>query len=75
MRTPTQGWNRCERANITSNSYYDGLLNHAFLLVVTAQDYVGQFLLTFRDYPQRQKGAGFKMDEAMQKLKESAASK
>jgi arylsulfatase len=49
-------------------------LDHAFLLV-PAQDYVGQFLLTFRDYPQRQKAAGFNMDEVMQKLKEGAASK
>ena len=59
-----------ERADITSNTYYDWLLDHAFLLV-PAQDYVGQFLLTFRDYPQRQKAASFNMDEVMQKLKES----
>jgi arylsulfatase len=61
-----------ERADITSNTYYDWLLDHAFLLV-PAQDYVGQFLLTFREYPQRQKAASFNMDEVMQKLKESTA--
>jgi arylsulfatase len=59
-----------ERADITSNTYYDWLLDHAYLLV-PAQDYVGQFLATFRDYPQRQKAASFNMDEVMQKLKES----
>jgi arylsulfatase A-like enzyme len=59
-----------ERADITSNTYYDWLLDHAFLLV-PAQDYVGRFLLTFRDFPQRQKPATFNMDEVMQKLKES----
>jgi arylsulfatase len=63
-----------ERADITSNTYYDWLLNHAFLLV-PAQDYVGQFLLTFRDYPQRQKAASFNMDEVLTKLKESSGSK
>jgi len=60
-----------ERADITSNTYYDWLLDHAFLLV-PAQDYVGQFLATFRDYPQRQKAASFNMDEVLAKLKEAS---
>ena len=59
-----------ERADITSNTYYDWLLDHAFLLV-PAQDYVGQFLMTFRDFPQRQKAASFNMDEVMRNLQES----
>jgi hypothetical protein len=63
-----------ERADITSNTYYDWLLDHAFLLV-PAQDYVGQFLMTFRDYPQRQKAASFNMDEVLAKLRESSGSK
>jgi arylsulfatase len=63
-----------ERADITSNTYYDWLLDHAFLLV-PAQAYVGQFLMTFKEYPQRQKAASFNMDEVMEKLKESGGSK
>jgi hypothetical protein len=59
-----------ERADITSNTYYDWLFDHVFLLV-PAQDYVGQFLATFRDYPQRQKAASFNLDEVMAKLRES----
>jgi arylsulfatase A-like enzyme len=59
-----------ERADITSNTYYDWLMDHAFLLV-PAQDYVGKFLMTFKDYPQRQKAASFNLDEVLQKLKES----
>ena len=59
-----------ERADITSNTYYDWLFDHVFLLV-PAQDYVGQFLATFRDYPQRQKAASFNLDEVMAKLKEA----
>jgi len=59
-----------ERADITSNTYYDWLLDHAFL-VVPAQAYVGQFLATFREFPQRQKAASFNMDEVMSKLGES----
>jgi arylsulfatase len=61
-----------ERADITSNTYYDWLLDHAFLLV-PAQDYIGKFLFTFKDYPQRQKAASFNLDEVMNKLKESPA--
>ncbi len=58
-----------ERADITSNTYYDWILDHVFLLV-PAQEYVGQFLTSFKDYPQRQKAASFNMDEVMQKLSE-----
>ena len=61
-----------ERADITSNTYYDWLIDHAYLMV-PAQAYVGQFLATFRDYPQRQKAATFNMDEVMSKLQEGSA--
>jgi arylsulfatase len=63
-----------ERADITSNTYYDWLLDHAFLLV-PAQAYVGQFLMSFKDYPQRQKAAAFNLDEVMRKLQENSGSK
>ena len=63
-----------ERADITSNTYFDWLLDHAFL-AVPAQDYVGKFLMSFKDYPQRQKAASFNLDEVMAKLKESGGSK
>ena len=60
-----------ERADITSNTYYDWMLDHAFIFV-PAQDYVAKFLMTFKDYPQRQKAASFNLDEVMDKLKEGA---
>jgi arylsulfatase A-like enzyme len=63
-----------ERADITSNTYWDWEIDHVYLLV-PAQTYVGQFLATFKDYPQRQKAASFNMDEVMQKLSESDGSK
>jgi arylsulfatase len=56
-----------ERADITSNTYYDWLMDHVFLLV-PGQDYVGQFLASFKEYPQRQKAASFNLDEVMSKL-------
>jgi arylsulfatase len=61
-----------ERADTTSNTYYDWMLDHAFIFV-PAQDYVGKFLMTFKDYPQRQKAASFNLDEVMEKLKEDPA--
>ena len=59
-----------ERADVTSNTYYDWLIDHAFL-AVPAQDYVAQFLATFREYPQRQKAASFNVDQVFEKLKEA----
>jgi len=58
-----------ERADITSNTYYDWLIDHIFLLV-PAQVYVGQFLKTFEAYPQRQRAASFNLNEVMDRLKE-----
>ena len=60
-----------ERADITSNTYYEWFIDHVFLLV-PAQDYVGQFLATFRDYPQRQKAPTFNMDQVLATLKEAS---
>lgn len=38
-------------------------------MLVPAQEFVGQFLTTFRDYPQRQKAASVNMEEVLQKLR------
>ena len=58
-----------EHATITSNSYWDWIFDHAFLLV-PAQTYVGQFLATFKEYPPRQKAASFSIDEVLQMLQQ-----
>ena len=57
-----------ERATITSNTYYDWLLDRAYLLV-PAQAYVGKFLETFKEFPPRQKAASFSLDQVMEKIK------
>ncbi len=56
-----------EFAPISSNSYYDWLLERAYLLV-PAQDIVGEFLMTFKDYPPRMKAASFSLEKVMEKL-------
>ena len=58
-----------EFADITSNTYWDWLLDHAYL-VVPAQHIVGRFLATFKDFPPRQKAASFTVDQVLEKLKE-----
>jgi arylsulfatase len=59
-----------ERASITSNTYWDFIFDHAYLMV-PAQKVVGDFLATFRDYPPRQKAASFTVDQVLAKLQES----
>jgi arylsulfatase len=56
-----------ERAPITSNTYYDWMLDRAYLLV-PAQTFVGRFLQTFQEFPPRQKAASFSLDQVMEKL-------
>jgi len=56
-----------ERAYRTSNTYYDWLLDRAYFLV-PAQQYVGNFLTTFQEFPPRQKAASFNLDQVTEKL-------
>ncbi len=56
-----------ERAPVTSNTYYDWLIDRAYLLV-PAQTYIGNFLMSFKDYPPRQKAASFSLDQVMENL-------
>jgi arylsulfatase len=62
-----------ERADMTSNTYYDWMLDHAFLLI-PAQKIVGDFLSTFIEFPPRQKAASFTIDRVMEKLLEGIGS-
>ena len=61
-----------ERADITSNTYWDWIFDHVFL-IVPAQAYVGEFLKTFVDYPPRQKAASFSLERVMEKLEHAAS--
>ncbi|MGD8572757.1 MAG: arylsulfatase [Gammaproteobacteria bacterium] len=56
-----------ERAEITSNTYFDWMIDRAFLLV-PAQAYVGNFLETFKEYPPRMKAASFSLDKVMEEM-------
>ena len=55
-----------------SNTYWDWLLDHAFLGVPT-QAVVGEFLATFKEFPPWQKPASFTIDQVMEKLQQAPA--
>jgi arylsulfatase len=56
-----------ERAYFTSNTYYDWMIDKAYMFV-PAQAYVGKFLATFKEYPPRMKPGSFGIDKVMEKL-------
>ncbi|WP_410482366.1 arylsulfatase [Ovoidimarina sediminis] len=62
-----------ERANLTSNTYWDWFIDHAYLMV-PAQVYVAGFLETFVEYPPRQKAASFSLDQVLEKLQQGTGS-
>jgi arylsulfatase A-like enzyme len=59
-----------ERADITSNTYFDWMLDNAYL-VLAATAVVGQFLETFKKFPPRQHAASFTIDQAVARLEAS----
>ena len=56
-----------ERADITSNTYWDWYMSKAYL-IMAAQAVVQAFLETFKEFPPRQKAASFTIDQAMEKM-------
>jgi len=57
-----------ERADFTSNTYWDWMLDHAFLLV-PAQAFVAQMVASFMEFPPRQEAATFGITDALSKLR------
>jgi arylsulfatase len=59
-----------ERADITSNTYYDWFLSRLYM-IGAAGAIVEEFLTTFKEYPPRQRAATFTIDQALEKMKEA----
>lgn len=57
-----------ERADVTSNTYWDWVLDHAYL-VIPAQAYVAQMLKSLAEFPPRQEPASFSIDKVLDKLR------
>jgi arylsulfatase len=62
-----------ERADITSNTYFDWVLDHIFLLV-PAQAYVAQMMQTLAEFPARQEPASFNVARVLAKLEAGVTS-
>ena len=62
-----------ERADITSNTYYDWFISQPYL-VFAAQVVTAKFLDTFKEFPPRQRAASFSIDQAVEKMKQSLTS-
>ena len=62
-----------ERSQLTSNTYYDWMLDRVYLLL-PAQTFVGNFLATFKEYPPRMKAASFSLDQVMESLSSQGGS-
>jgi arylsulfatase len=61
-----------EYADITSNSYYDWILYHSFMvhgLTIAAK----KFAETFKDFPPIQKPNSFTLDDAIAKMEDAQA--
>ena len=61
-----------ERADVSSNTYYDWFLTRAYA-IYAMQDVVAQQLENFVKYPPRQEAASFNLDAVLVKLQESGS--
>jgi len=62
-----------ERADITSNTYWDWIFDHAFVYV-PAQAIVGNFLASFAEFPPSQAAGSFSINKVVEKLQSGAGS-
>jgi arylsulfatase A-like enzyme len=63
-----------ERADITSNTYYDWLIDRGFI-VLAAQGVVAEALSSYKEFPPRQRAASFTIDQVMEKLQSGIQSR
>jgi arylsulfatase A-like enzyme len=60
-----------ERADVTSNTYYDWLMSDGAGIFIAAPAVVGKFLATFKDYPPSQRPSSFSIDQIVEKMRKS----
>jgi len=62
-----------ERADITSNTYWDWVLDHAWLLV-PIQTFVAGMMESLKEFPRRQEPPSFSIDKVLAKLQQPMSS-
>ena len=60
-----------ERADVTSNTYYDWFMSDAAGAFLASSAVVGQFLATFKEYPPSQRPSSFSIDQIVEKMQKS----
>jgi arylsulfatase A-like enzyme len=60
-----------ERADVTSNTYYDWFMSDGAGVFIAAPPVVGAFLATFKDYPPSQRPSSFSIDQLVEKMQRS----
>jgi arylsulfatase A-like enzyme len=62
-----------ERADVTSNTYYDWFMSDAAGPFLATQPIIAKFLATFKDYPPSQRPSSFSIDQLVEKMQRSFA--
>ncbi len=60
-----------ERADITSNTYYDWLMSDGAGVFIAAPAVVAEFLATFKEFPPSQRPSSFSIDQIVEKMQRS----
>jgi arylsulfatase len=60
-----------ERADVTSNTYYDWFMSDGAGAFIAAPAIVGPFLATFKEYPPSQRPSSFSIDQLVEKMQKS----
>jgi arylsulfatase A-like enzyme len=60
-----------ERADITSNTYYDWLMSDAAGVMISGPAVAGKFLATFKDFPPSQRPSSFSIDQIVENMRKS----
>jgi len=60
-----------ERADVTSNTYYDWFMSDGAGAFLGAPALAGQFLATFKEFPPSQRPSSFSIDQLVEKMQRS----
>ena len=60
-----------ERADVTSNTYYDWFMSDAAGPFLASQPIIAKFLATFKDYPPSQRPSSFSIDQLVEKMQKT----
>ena len=60
-----------ERADITSNTYYDWFMSDAVGFFAASQPLIAEFLATFKEFPASQRPSSFSIDQIVENMREA----